>query len=331
MFLNPHDNEANIDPQYIAALGDLPERQKKRFLAGQYTADIENALWTPELIERSRVSWDRIPDRQRIVIAVDPSGCKGQDDVQADQIGIVVAGLGSDKHGYIFEDATGWYSPEGWAQVVKTLYYKHGADRVVAEKNFGGDMVRAVIHGADPNISYKEVNASRGRVVRAEPISAFYERGQVHHVGEFPDLEDELCNFSSVGYTGMGSPNRADALVWALSELMQSGDELGLLGYWRLCQAAGGQEEYLKQFLAQREQRERQSLIAPTRPTPINQPTAPAQGQPDCCPMCGSQYAQRLFGRSGYRCSPCGHQWGWSLMPKLPGMNRHEILRRFGR
>jgi phage terminase large subunit-like protein len=144
LFLNPHDNAANIDPQYIKAFEELPERQRKRFLLGEYQADIDGALWTSELIEQGRVSMDQVPAMRRIVIAVDPSGCRGEADVRADEVGIVVAGLGTDNHGYVFEDATGHYSPEGWAQVVKKLYYKYAADRVVAETNFGGDMVRAV-------------------------------------------------------------------------------------------------------------------------------------------------------------------------------------------
>jgi phage terminase large subunit-like protein len=118
------------------------------------------------------------------------------------------------------QDATCQLSPEGWARRVSEVYSLHKADRIVAERNFGGAMVEAVIKATNKKLSYKEVTASRGKVARAEPVAALYEQGKVHHVGEFPDLEDQLCNFTASGYVGEGSPDRADALVWALSELM---------------------------------------------------------------------------------------------------------------
>jgi phage terminase large subunit-like protein len=323
LFLNPVDNAPHIDPVFIEALAELPERQRKRFLSGKYLADVENALWTTDLIEKSRVSIDHIPTMQRIVIAVDPSGCRGAEDVQADQIGLVVAGLGSDDDGYIFEDATGHYSPEGWAGIVRNLYYKYGADRVIGETNFGGDMVRAVIHGADPNIAYKEVSASRGKAVRAEPISALYERGRVHHVGQFPDLEDEQCNFTSAGYTGMGSPNRADAAVWALSELMQSQQAFGLLEYMRRCQEAGSEEEFLRQYKEQCDQREQELRIKVQHSTPVTAPSVPNGVPPLVCPACGSQHVKLLPSLSGKMCCKCGHGWDQGKLPspmdqKLP-------------
>ena len=121
---------------------------------------------------------------------------------------------------YVLEDATCNMSPEGWARRVVDRYHHWGADRIVAERNFGGDMVRSIIMTADKRASYKEVTASRGKSVRAEPVAALYEQGRVSHVGEFPDLEDQLCNFTASGYIGDKSPDRADAMVWALTELM---------------------------------------------------------------------------------------------------------------
>ncbi len=137
-----------------------------------------------------------------------------------DDIGIVVAGIGVDGHGYILEDATCQMSPEGWGRRAVDLYHRYRADRIIGERNFGGDMVRFTVLTADKSASFKEVVASRGKAVRAEPISALYEQGRVHHVGELPDLEDQMCNFTASGYVGDGSPDRADAMVWALAELM---------------------------------------------------------------------------------------------------------------
>src|SRR5690606_8870536 len=112
---------------------------------------------------------------------------------------------GVDGHAYVLEDATCQMGPEGWGRRAVERYGHWQADRIVGEKNFGGDMVRAVIQMADRNASFKPVNASRGKSVRAEPISALYEQGRVHHVGDFPDLEDQLCNFTASGYVGEGS------------------------------------------------------------------------------------------------------------------------------
>jgi phage terminase large subunit-like protein len=155
---------------------------------------------------------------QRIVVAVDPSGTRG--DGGGDDIGIVVAGKGVDGHAYVLEDGTCQMSPEGWGRRSVDLYHRWSADRIVGERNYGGDMVRFTVATADRSAAFKEVVASRGKAVRAEPISALYEQGKVHHVGIFADLEDQMCNFTASGYIGEGSPDRADALVWALTELM---------------------------------------------------------------------------------------------------------------
>ena len=167
-----------------------------------------DALWTMETIENTRVS--HAPDLGRVVVGVDPSG-------GVVETGIVVAGRYGD-HAYVLEDATLRASPEGWSEAVQRAYRKHQADRVVAEINFGGDMVESVLRATDGNLSYKAVRASRGKQIRAEPIAALYERGLVHHVGDFPLLEDEMTLW--VPGLRMPSPNRLDALVWALSDLM---------------------------------------------------------------------------------------------------------------
>lgn len=227
MRINPDDNRDNLPPKYFEILDSMSAARRLRFKDGEWASEVNGALWSLEdrKAEDGRVmpGIDSLrvadaPELRRIVVAVDPSGTKG--DGGGDDIGIVVAGLGVDGHAYVLEDATCQLSPEGWGKRTADKFYTHEADRVVGEANFGGDMVRAVVQMQDKKIPYSAVKASRGKAVRAEPIAALYEQGKVHHVGDFPDLEDQLCNFTANGYVGEGSPDRADALVWALTELM---------------------------------------------------------------------------------------------------------------
>lgn len=227
MKVNPADNAENLPAEYFEVLASMSAARRLRFEAGEWASEVNGALWALEDrtaqdgrvmpgIDAGRV---RVaPEMQRIVVAVDPSGTRG--DGGGDDIGIIVAGLGVDGRGYVLEDGTCQMSPEGWGRRAVDLYHRWRADRVVAERNFGGDMVRFTVATADRNVAFKEVTASRGKAVRAEPISALYEQGRVSHVGEFPDLEDQMFNFTAGGYLGDGSPDRADALVWALTELM---------------------------------------------------------------------------------------------------------------
>lgn len=227
MRVNPVDNSENLPPEYFDVLGSMSSAKRVRFEAGEWASDVNGALWALEDrkasdgknmpgIDALRVA--KAPEMRRIVVAVDPSGTRG--DGGGDDIGIVVAGLGVDGEAYVLEDGTCQMSPEGWGRRAVDLYHRHQADRILGERNFGGDMVRFTVATADRRASFKEVVASRGKAVRAEPISALYEQGKVHHVGVFPDLEDQMCNFTASGYVGEGSPDRADALVWALTELM---------------------------------------------------------------------------------------------------------------
>ena len=156
---------------------------------------------------------------QRIVVAVDPSGADDVDNMDNDAIGIVVAGLGVDGNGYLLEDITCKGGPALWGKVATTAYERKMADCVLGEENYGGAMVKHVIQTARRNTPYKKVTASRGKVVRAEPVSALAEQGRIRHAGFFPELEDELCAFTTAGYIGEESPNRADAYVWAFTEL----------------------------------------------------------------------------------------------------------------
>jgi phage terminase large subunit-like protein len=233
IYMNPADNRANVDEGYLRLLESLPERQRRRFLDGRYVAEIDGALWTLELLEKYRRDAGDVPLYRRVVVAVDPSGSKGEEDKRSDEIGIVVAALGVDDRVYVLADLSGRYSPEQWGAIAARAWTQYGADRIVGERNFGGDMVRAIVHAADRNAPYKEVTASRGKVVRAEPVSALYEQGRVSHVGRFGTLEDQQCNFSTSGYLGDKSPDRADALVWAITELVPVSTDTGLLDFYR--------------------------------------------------------------------------------------------------
>ena len=225
LLMNPVDNLANLPTGYFEILGSLSELQRLRFERGEWASDVENSLWTLEQFDAQRacsahdsVVYNGVPVvMRRVVVAVDPSGTAGNG--IGDCIGIIVAGLGADGRCYVLEDASCRLSPEQWGRRVVAVYHKHQADRIIGEANYGGAMVEAVIRIADPRVSYRSVHASRGKIVRAEPVAALYEKGSVSHVGIFPDLEDQLANMTSAGYVGEGSPDRADALVWALSEL----------------------------------------------------------------------------------------------------------------
>jgi hypothetical protein len=227
MKVNPEDNRDNLPEEYFSILSSMSAAKRLRFEAGEWASEVNGALWTLEErqaedggaipgIDTHRVA--KVTELRRIVVAVDPSGTKGDD--TGDDIGIVVAGLGFDGRGYVLADATCQLSPDGWGRRAVDMYHRWKADRIVAERNFGGSMVEFVVKTADRSVPYKEVTASRGKAVRAEPIAALYEQGKVSHVGHFADLEDQMCNFTSSGYVGEGSPDRADALVWALTELM---------------------------------------------------------------------------------------------------------------
>lgn len=220
MFLNPRDNEINLSKEYLQSLERLPERQRKRFYEGVYVDDLDGALFSYEVIARHRVA-EFSPKRcLRVVVAVDPSGASGRDDEAADEIGIIVAARGDDGHAYVLADRSLRDAPAVWGRAAVAAYHEFGADRIVAEENFGGEMVRFVIRAADANARVQLVSASRGKILRAEPVSALYAQGLVHHVGRFDVLEDQLCAFTTAGFRGEGSPDHADALVFAVTELM---------------------------------------------------------------------------------------------------------------
>jgi phage terminase large subunit-like protein len=250
MAMNPRDNEENLDPSYIASLQNLPAKYRRRFFEGLYVKEVEGALWTFESIDAGRVTQEQVPELTRVVVAVDPSGAGEEGDtenLEGDEIGIVVVGLGVDGHGYVLEDGTLRAGPSKWGARAVKLYQDHMADLIVGETNFGGAMVKFVVRTVDPGVPFKSVTASRGKTVRAEPVAVLYggtdnDPIQIHHVGRFPELEEQMLSMSTKGYKGSTSPDRADALVWGITELMV----LGVANVPQLQMGGGTTENWAK-------------------------------------------------------------------------------------
>ena len=210
------ENRANLSPEFLRYILRKYEgtRLGRQELAGEILDDNPDALWQRDLIEDHRLN--KHPELKRIVVAVD---VQGTDNETSSSTGIMVVGIAAVKgimHGYVLADLTLSGTPDKWATAAVAGYHSWKADRIVAEVNFGGDMVEAIIRIIDKNVSFKKVHASRGKAVRAEPVSALYEQGRVHHIGFFADLEDQLCEW----VPGDKSPDRLDALVWAITDLM---------------------------------------------------------------------------------------------------------------
>ena len=211
------DNAANLDPHTLAYLqrkygGTTLGRQE---LDAELLDDVEGALWTRAMLDACRVPADVQRPMRRVVVAVDPAGGSNRGNAET---GIVVAGIGQDGHGYVLRDVSGRHSPERWAYHATAAYHDHRADRIVAERNFGGEMVEGTIRSVAPNMPVRMVQASRGKAVRAEPVVALFEQGRVHMAGAFGELEDQLCGWDPLG--SGPSPDRLDAMVWALTDLM---------------------------------------------------------------------------------------------------------------
>lgn len=217
--INPMDNAENVSSTYMSTLKNLSARLQKRFLRGEFGDETPNALFSETHIDAWRHTDGVLPDMVRVVVGVDPSGSGDEDNADNDEIGIVVGGLGTDGNAYLLEDCSVKAGPATWGKVATDAFDRHSGDVIVGEANYGGDMVKFVVLTARPRTNYKSVTATRGKVVRAEPFSALYEQGKCRHVGYFSTLEDEMCAFSTLGYTGNGSPNRADAWIWVLAEL----------------------------------------------------------------------------------------------------------------
>jgi phage terminase large subunit-like protein len=216
-----YDNRAHLAPAFFAEIVRRYEgsRLGRQEVNAEMIEDLPGALWTRTILDASRNAGEDAPSAlQRVVIGVDPSGTRGGDG--RDCVGIVAAGKAADGIAVVLADYTCSLSPAAWGRRVAEAAETHAADCVVAEANFGGAMVESVLRTAGVTTRVKMVTASRGKIVRAEPIAALYEQGRVRHARPFPELEDQLCSFTTEGYAGNGSPDRADALIWALTELM---------------------------------------------------------------------------------------------------------------
>lgn len=221
-----YDNRQNLAPSFLNTIITRYEgtRMGRQELLAEVLDDNPNALWQRSKIDELRVS--TAPPLKRIVLGVDPAVTSKED---SDLTGLVVAGQGTDNHWYILGDYSLIATPDGWAREAVRQYHNHKCDRLIAEVNNGGELVETVIRTVDRNIAYKAVHASRGKMIRAEPIAALYEQGRVHHVGSFPQLEDEMCDFDPLNSDK--SPDRMDAMVWAMTELSAIGTT-GLIDYY---------------------------------------------------------------------------------------------------
>ena len=208
-----HENRANVPAAFLNEIISRHEgtRLGRQEIHAEILEDVEGALWTLTLIDKLRV--EQVPEMYRIVVAIDPAVSVGED---SSETGIVVCGLAATGQAYVLEDLSGRFLPIQWATIATQAYARYGADAIIGEGNNGGDMVEHTIRTVSPHVHFRLVHASKGKYTRAEPVSALYERGLVHHVGAFPALEDQMTTW----VPGEKSPDRMDALVWALTDLV---------------------------------------------------------------------------------------------------------------
>lgn len=215
-----YDNVSNLANSFFSKIVRRYEgtRLGRQELQAEILNDVPGALWNSDMIEKHRAKRSKdVPAMARVVVAVDPAVTSGEN---ANETGIIVAGRGSNGHGYVFGDYSERYTPPEWARKVNTALAIHQGDRIVGETNNGGDLVEANIRTVNRTTPFKKVHASRGKYVRAEPIASLYEQGLIHHVGTFPILEQQMCMFTpDMDRSVFGSPDRVDALVWGLTEL----------------------------------------------------------------------------------------------------------------
>lgn len=213
------ENADNLAQAFMSSILEryAGTRLGRQELEAELLDALPDALWSLDAIDKKRVA--KIPDMQRVVVSIDPSGTRGASD-DGDEVGIIVAGKGTDGDAYVLADESVKLSPDGWGRVAVRAFDRWKADRIIAERNFGGAMVEHVVRTVNRHVPYKEVTASRNKVARAEPVAALYEQGKVHHYGYFQKLEDQMIATGPSGYAGEGSPDRMDAMVWALTELM---------------------------------------------------------------------------------------------------------------
>ena len=237
-----YENRQNLAEDFFADVISQYEgtRLGRQELEGELLEDTPGALWNTLLIDRTRVKREDLPPMARIVVAIDPSVTSN---ARSDECGIAVVGKGVNGDGYMLEDLSGVMTPNEWAMAAIAAYHRHSADVIVGETNNGGDLVGNTILALDPGVPFRKVTASRGKHLRAEPISLLSEQGRFHLVGNFPKLEEQLVAMASDGYTGAGSPDRLDALVWAASEVMLGGTTVTMFPDFRAAHRANGEPE----------------------------------------------------------------------------------------
>lgn len=220
------ENEDNLAESALTMLKDKYEGTTlgRQELYAEIIDNLDGALWTTDLIDEARMSDDTEKELTQIIVAIDPAVTANAD---SDETGIVVVGKDSNNEYYVLEDLSGRHSADKWGRIAVNAFYEWEADRIVAEVNNGGDLVERLIRNIDYNVSYRSVRATRGKILRAEPIAALYEQRRVHHIGIFPELESQMCSYT--GETN-SSPDRLDALVWGLTELSKSRGQVN----WRI-------------------------------------------------------------------------------------------------
>lgn len=280
-----YDNSGNLAKSFLRRI--LAKYEGTRLglqeLYAKLLDDVPGALWERAIIEAQRIrgvlTEDVAKRCMRIVVAVDPAVTSGED---ADETGIVVVGMDAENRGYVFVDASCRESSNTWGNIAVDLFRRFRADRIIGETNNGGDLVEGVIRAIDPNVPFSQVNASRGKFKRAEPISSLYEQGRISHVGMFEHLEDQMCTFTPDNIA-KNSPDRADALVWGFTELFEDVIGLGLLGLMK--------QEAVVGKLAR-----------------VGGLVKPDQGAKQvACPTCQSTAISRIAGWS--RCNQCGESF----------------------
>jgi len=216
-----NENRSNLAPSFIRQIEGkyAGTRLGRQELDAEVLDDVPDALWTRGNLDQHRRKRGDTPPMKRIVVAIDPAAKSNVMREDGAATGIVVAGMGEDGRGYVLEDGTCRTSPNGWARQAVALFDLYEADCIVGETNQGGDMVEATVKSVRADLPFREVTATRGKWVRAEPIAALYEQGRVSHVGAFAPLEDEMVAFGPDGMADGASPDRLDALVWAMTEL----------------------------------------------------------------------------------------------------------------
>jgi phage terminase large subunit-like protein len=285
-------------------------RKERQEVFGELLEDNPGALdgWTLENFGSLRV--DHAPPLRRCYVGVDPAVTSHED---SDETGIVAVGQGEDHHAYVLRDASGRHQPGRWARIAVNLYHELKADKIVAEGNNGGDLVASVIANVDPNVPVEIVHATRGKAIRAEPVSLWYHQRRAHHVGVLDKLEDELAAFDPELWEQgrQASPNRLDALVWAFNKFCEGpSDTFGLLDWVN----GGGP----------------QSILAPS-PLHLSPPSASAVGAAETdfgpCAACGWAWLQELPGGNQLRCPQCGEQtWRPGRRPEFAVGRRNSAM-----